>query len=96
MFAVIPFVHSLMSILINLCHRLGLESLYYFNTLNTNDSIEEEVCRQFLSQVDVLSFEIKTRKNNENNAIADFHHVHRTIVNIRQLSPFLFLFILLT
>ena len=44
MFAVIPFVHSLMSILVNLCHRLGLESSCYFNTLNTNYSIEIEVC----------------------------------------------------
>ena len=82
--------------LVNLCHRLGLESLYYFNTLNTNDSVEIEVCRQFSRQVDVLFFEIKTRKDNKNNLIADFHHVHRTLVNIRQLSPFLFLFTLLT
>ena len=82
--------------LVNLCHRLGLESSCYFNSLNTNDSVEEEVGRQFLNQVDVLSFEIKTRKDNENNVIADFHHVHHRIVNIRQLSPFLFVFILLT
>ena len=82
--------------LVNLCHRLDLESSCYFHTLNTNDSVEEEVGRQFLNQVDVLSFEIKTRKDNKNNVIADFHHAHRTIVNIRQLSPLLFLFILLT
>ena len=73
---------------VNLCHRLGLESSCYFNTLNTNDSVEIEIGRQFLNQVDVLSFEIKTRKDNKNNVIADFHHVHRTIVNIRQWSPF--------
>ena len=82
--------------LVNLCHRLSLESSCYFNTLNTIVSIEIEVGRQFLSRFDVLSFEIKTRKDNKNNVIADFHHVHRTIVNTRQLSPFLFLFTLLT
>ena len=42
--------------LVNLCQRLGLEWSCYFNTLNTNDSIEIEVSRQFLSRVDVLSF----------------------------------------
>ena len=87
------FIHEY---LVNLCYRLTVGCCCYFNNVNTNDSIEEEVGRQFLSQVDVLSFEIKTRKDNKNNVIADFHHVHRTIVNIRQMSPFLFLFTLLT
>ena len=30
--------------LANLCHRLTVGWLCYFNNLNTNDSIEEEVC----------------------------------------------------
>ena len=47
------FIHEY---LVNLYHGLSLESSCYFNTLNTNDSIEEEVGRPFLSRVDVLSF----------------------------------------
>ena len=35
------FIHEY---LVNLCHRLDLESSCYFNTLNTNDFIEIEVC----------------------------------------------------
>ena len=53
-----------------------------------NDSFKVEVHQQFCSLFDVFCSLIKTTNYNENNAIDDFHYIHRTIFNTRVSSRF--------